>query len=100
MLPVALARYSSGGVAIRYVFPVLRMTSCFHTMGPAGKIEHDVMFKTVCQVAVPVAWTSDNYSVLLSSSEYGTGGESAVYDCLVISISPHCQQAVGHFIFG
>ena len=30
MLPMALARSSSGGVAIRYVLPVLRMTSSFH----------------------------------------------------------------------
>jgi len=36
MLPVALARFSSDGVAICYVLPVLRMTSCFHTMGPMG----------------------------------------------------------------
>jgi len=36
MLPVAVARSSSVGVAKCYVFPVLRMTSCFHTMGPIG----------------------------------------------------------------
>jgi len=27
---MAVARYSSGGVVIRYVFPVLWMTSCLH----------------------------------------------------------------------
>ena len=32
MLPMSVARSSSGGVAICYVFPVLRMTSCLHTM--------------------------------------------------------------------
>jgi len=37
-----------------YAFPVLRMTSCFHTMGPMGRIKHGVMFRRVCQVAVPV----------------------------------------------
>jgi len=31
MLPMAVARYSSGSVAIRYVLPVLRMTSFLHT---------------------------------------------------------------------
>jgi len=36
MLPVAVARSSSDSVAIRYVLPVLWMTSCFHTMGPIG----------------------------------------------------------------
>jgi len=33
----ALAWSSSDGVAIRYVLSVLRMTSCFHTMGPMGQ---------------------------------------------------------------
>jgi len=33
MLPVAMARSSSDGVAIRYVLPVLRMTACSHTVG-------------------------------------------------------------------
>jgi len=32
LLPVAVARSSSDGVAIRYVLPVLWMTFCFHTM--------------------------------------------------------------------
>ena len=50
-----LARSSSDGVAIRYVFPVLRMTSCFHAMGPMGQNQLDgVMFRRVRQVAVPV----------------------------------------------
>jgi len=31
-LPVAVARSSSDGVAIRYVLPVFWMTSCFHIM--------------------------------------------------------------------
>jgi len=43
MLPVALAWYSSDGVAICYVLPVL--TSSFHNMGPTVRIEHDDMFK-------------------------------------------------------
>jgi len=33
MLPMAVALSSYDGVAIRYVLPVLRMTSCFHTTG-------------------------------------------------------------------
>ena len=32
-VPVALAQSSSGGVAIRYVLPVLWMTSCLAIMG-------------------------------------------------------------------
>jgi len=33
MLPTAVAWSSSGGIAIRYVFPVLRMMSYLHMMG-------------------------------------------------------------------
>jgi len=32
MLLMAVAQFSSGGVAIRYVLPVLWMAPCFHTM--------------------------------------------------------------------
>jgi len=34
VLPVAMAQSFSGGVAVRYVLPVLWMASCFHTTGP------------------------------------------------------------------
>ena len=37
MLLMAVARPSSDGVAIRFVLPILRMTSCFHTLGPIGR---------------------------------------------------------------
>jgi len=37
MLPVAVARFSSGDVAIRYVLPVLWMTSRFHIMCPVAR---------------------------------------------------------------
>jgi len=40
-----LDRSSRDCVAIRYELPVLWMTSYFHTMGPMGRIKHDVMFK-------------------------------------------------------
>jgi len=48
MLPV------SDGVVMPFVLPVLRMTSCFRTMGPLGGIKHNAMFRRVRQVAVPV----------------------------------------------
>ena len=35
-------------------FRFFRMTLCFHTMGLVGRIKHDVTFKRVRQVAVPV----------------------------------------------
>jgi len=37
MLPVAVARSSSDGIAICYILPVLWMTLCFHTTGPVGQ---------------------------------------------------------------
>jgi len=57
---LAVARSSYDGVAIRYVLPVLRMTSCSHTMGPMGRLKHDVMLIRVRQVAVPVDWVGQN----------------------------------------
>jgi len=36
LLSVAMAWSSSDSVLIRYVLPVLWMTSCFHAMGPIG----------------------------------------------------------------
>jgi len=53
MLLVAVALSSSDGVAIRYVLPLLQMTSCFHTVRPMGRIKHNVMFRRVRQVAAP-----------------------------------------------
>jgi len=37
MLPVAMSRSSSDGVAMRYVLPVLRMTTCFRSMGQVSQ---------------------------------------------------------------
>jgi len=37
MLPVAVARSSSDDSAIRYLLPVLFMTSCFHIMDQIGE---------------------------------------------------------------
>ena len=56
---------------IRYVLPVLRMTSCFYTIGPVGRIKHNAMLSPDdC-----TSWTSVNYSVWLSLSECGTGSK-------------------------
>ena len=48
---------------MQYVLPELRMTSCFHTTGPMGRIKHDVMFRRVRQVAVPVGRQTINQSI-------------------------------------
>jgi len=54
MFPVAVAWFSSDGIAICYVLPALQMTSCFHTMWPVSRIKHDIMFRRVCQVLLLV----------------------------------------------
>jgi len=46
MLPVAMAQSSSDGIAIRYAILVLRLTSCFHTMGPLSRVGHSTVWFT------------------------------------------------------
>jgi len=46
MLPVAMARSFSDGAALRYVLPALRMTSCFHTLRPVGRVGHGFVWFT------------------------------------------------------
>jgi len=79
MLPVAVARSVSDGVAIRHVHPILWIASYFYTMGPMGRIEHDVMYRR-SSAAGGSRWTSEKYSVQSSSSKCGTGAKSAIYD--------------------
>jgi len=48
MLPKAVTRSSSYGIAICYEFLILQMTSCFHTMGPMdGWAQYCVVFCVV-----------------------------------------------------
>ena len=61
MLPVAVVRSSSDGVAICCVLLVSRTTAYFHTVGPMGRIKHDV--RRVRQVAVPVGRQTTTNSV-------------------------------------
>jgi len=56
-MSVTVARFSSDGVAIRYVLLVLWMTSYFHTMEPVGQNQAQTLNNYVLeihQVAVPV----------------------------------------------
>ena len=43
MLPLAVARSSSDGNGIRYLLPVLWMTSCFHKMEPLFGTRSEVL---------------------------------------------------------
>jgi len=64
MLPVAVARSFSDSVAIRYVHPVLWMTSFCHTIGQWARIKHDVVFRR-SSPGGGTSWMSVNYIVCL-----------------------------------
>jgi len=67
MLPMAVAVSSSdGGVAMRYILPILLMTSCFQLTIGQNQAQRYVQKKS--------ASSSENHSVWLSLSECGTGG--------------------------
>jgi len=57
MLPVSLARSFSGGIVMRYVLPVFRMTSCFPIIGPMTAWRYGAVL-LLCRVRpnIPVAW--------------------------------------------
>ena len=83
MLPVAAAR-SSDGIAICYVLPVLRVTLCFHIMGPQSWMKHNVMFRRVRQVAVPVGHETTTVFVYLRYRQNSAlEAKSDLYGCLV-----------------
>jgi len=70
-LSIALARSFSGGVAIRDVLPVLWMTSyCIPWGSGSLRIKHDVMFRRVRQVVVPIG-RRDNYRSLVELIRMG-----------------------------
>jgi len=95
VLPMAVARSASDGVAIRYVLPALRMTSCFRTVGPMGRIKHGVMFRGVRQVAVRVG-PLDVRRLLKCLVEFVRmrhRGRSLSYDCPVFYFIT-CQKVV------
>ena len=83
----AVARSSSGGVVIRYVLPVLRMTPCLLLSQGSQCICGLGLGYKMCAV-IPVAGQQmhgTTFRVLKVFSQVSTlGAESAVYDCLVI----------------
>ena len=83
MLCVAVARSSSGSVAIRYVLPVLWMTARFHTMGRMGQNQvRRYVSKKFARWQYQL--TSDNYMVSGSVYQNAAPGAksvlSTVYD--------------------
>ena len=82
MLPLAAARFSSEGVAIRYVLPVLWMTSCLHIMARKrrrAKSIYSRWFNRKQQDLTP-RWIHE-YSNWSTRGKHRTGLESAVFDC-------------------
>ena len=67
MLPVAVARYSSDDNEIRYVLPVLWMTSCFHIMG---------------QIQI-WSWSMRCSELFTVTRQVAPGAKSAIDDCVV-----------------
>jgi len=86
MLPVAIARSSADGVAIRYVLPVLWMTSCFHTMGSTVRRVYSKRRERNRR-----NYFIDFNQILLNDKDQQyiswlrIGAESAIYDCLVFN---------------
>ena len=94
-MPVTLARPASGGVVIRYILPVLRMTSYLLISRGSSRRRHPAEAQRtrslglgykLCAV-IPVAGQRTHRTTFLAlkvTSQVATpGAESAVYECLV-----------------
>ena len=96
MLPMAVARFSSGGVVIRYVLPVLWMTIFAHE---PRLLDVAAQLKRSAHIALGLAINcAQQYQLKANARTLGTtfrapkvtsavatpGAESAVYDCLVL----------------
>ena len=80
MLLVAVARSSSDGIARSCVRPVLRMTSCFHTMGPMYQ-DHA---RRNAEKKFSVLQLNVKTTTVLCLGEFtAPGAKSAIYDCFV-----------------
>jgi len=51
-MPVAVARYSSGPIAIRNVLPVLWMTSCFRIMTNSHRTPYNILYYNMSVLCV------------------------------------------------
>ena len=103
LLPVAVARLSSGGVVIRYVLPVLWMTSYLLTSqgcstSPPSCVRSLELGYKLCAV-IPVAsqrTQGTTFRALEVASQVASpGAESAVYDCLVLWVETMRVLRVG-----
>ena len=98
MLPMSLARSSCGGVAIRYVFPVLWMTSYLHIMGHMPGCWCNTGTASQPDGAArrlgPEPWLKQLQAVSPQPYDVGCskpGAKSAVCDCLIVGTSFICR---------
>jgi len=73
MLPVTVTQFSFDGIAIRYVLPVLWITTFFDILQRMGRIRDDEYFCRVRQVAAPVGRQTLRRYVWSKFSDGGTG---------------------------
>jgi len=87
MLPVAVAQISSDGVAMRYVLPVYGW-SCFHIMGPIGRIKQGVTFRRSSPDggSIPVGRQTTMFG--WGHQNVAPGTKPAIYDLFVITVLP------------
>ena len=90
MLPVAMTRSSSNDVSIRYVLLLLRMTSCFHTLGPVAESQKMLCLEEVYQVAIPYKLNVRLLQCLVEFIRMWHGGELSMIILLVMWAGTCC----------
>ena len=93
-MPVAVARYSSGRIAIRHVLPVLWMTSCFRVMTNSHNnpftlptVYASAVYAVVVYLSVCLSQTSV-VSKRLNGSNWSWYGSFLPLCCKEIRVSP------------
>ena len=95
-MPIAVAWYSSGHIAIRHALPVLWMTSCFHIMTKSQKLLHHATlyaskaYPVVVCLSVCLSVTSRCVSKRLNRSSWFRYG-SFLSLCCEVRVSPKIQ---------
>jgi len=87
LLPVAVAWSASGGVARHYVLPVLRLTSCLHTMGAMVRVMCILRRRTIARQPNILHRFRLNFTQRYRPAsvhrQLCIGTKSASYDCRV-----------------
>jgi len=108
MLPGAVDRSSSDGVAIRYVLPFLRMTSYFHTTGPViqepavllgshppapnGPEPSTTLLVDFARWSCQLDVGQLQCVVEFVAQNAARGVKSAIYECLAVIVAKMCSS--------